>query len=619
MAKNLETKKNVLSDLRYNEYYDMQDVYDKLYHDSTIGKHFTNLYEIISSRDNILLAYRSIKSNSGSKTAGTNKRTIEDLENMNIDEFVEYFQARLNVYVPTSARRVEIPKTNGKKRPLGIPNIEDRMIQECVKQVLEPICEAKFNPHSYGFRPDRRSEHAVADLMQRVNLGKNYYVIDFDIKGFFDNVDHGKLIRQIWAMGIRDKKVICIIKKMLKAPIKDIGIPKKGVPQGGILSPLLANIVLNELDWWIYNQWEGFPIIGFKRLVNKQGRIHKGNQYRALRKSKLKEIYIVRYADDFKVICKTFKQAKRTYYAVKNWLKERLHLDISEEKSGISDIRKKKTEFLGFSLKCQKIKGKEVIKSHVTKKAQKKMKEALKTAVKEIKKKPNAKNVLLYNAKVRGYHNYYKIATEVSRDFKEIHYKLMKTIETRLKSISTEIGYETKEFKEKYKKHTNVKPKYVNDVLMLPIECVQHKHPMMLKFETCRYTEKGREKLGFEKLKFENISLLKELEKFPTNGSVELNDNRLSKFTMQQGKCGISGKLLDRKTELHHIRPRKCGGGDEFENLILIQPEIHKIIHARNDETIEKYLSIIKPDKKMLTKINEYRIKAENFEIVTKV
>ena len=129
---------------------------------------------------------------------------------------------------------------------------------------MEPICEAKFHEKSNGFRPNRSVEHALAQCYRMMQQQQLHYVMDIDIKGFFDNVNHNKLLRQIWQFGIRDKKLIKIIKIILKTPIKmpDGTIIKsdKGTPQGGILSPLLSNIVLNELDWWISSQWENFPI-----------------------------------------------------------------------------------------------------------------------------------------------------------------------------------------------------------------------------------------------------------------------------------------------------------------------------------------------------------------------
>ncbi len=225
-------------------------VFDKLYAKSKQGDVFTNLMEIISSEENIRLAYRNIKRNSGSHTSGVDKLSIKDIEKLSIGKLVEIIQRKFRYYKPKPVRRVEIPKPNGRTRPLGIPTIVNRLVQQCILQVLEPICEAKFHERSNGFRPNRSAEHALAQCYKMIQVQKLYFAVDVDIKGFFDNVNHSKLMRQMWAMGIRDKQLICIIKEMLKAPIimpdDSIQYPSKGTPQGGILSPLLANIVLNE-------------------------------------------------------------------------------------------------------------------------------------------------------------------------------------------------------------------------------------------------------------------------------------------------------------------------------------------------------------------------------------
>ena len=250
------TKRKKKKTLRHNEYYNMQDTYDKLYADSKNNKIFKNLLEIILDDKNIELAYRNIKNNTGSTTRGVNGHTIEYIADWTTEKYTAYVKNRLRMYTPHKVRRIEIPKEDGsgRVRPIGIPTIEDRLIQQCIKQVLEPICEAKFHNHSYGFRPNRSCESALARYATVVNKCGLYYVIDIDIKGFFDNVNHGKLLKQIWSMNIQDKRLICIISKILKAEIAGIGLPEKGTPQGGILSPLLSNIVLNELDWGVSSQ-----------------------------------------------------------------------------------------------------------------------------------------------------------------------------------------------------------------------------------------------------------------------------------------------------------------------------------------------------------------------------
>ena len=234
--KNKEFKTN--RRLRATEYYDMQDCLDKLYRDSKDGKKFTNLMDIISSRNNILLAYRNIKSNTGGKTPGVDNITIDDLKDNEVEDIILKTQRKLENYFPKAVKRVYIPKANGKTRPLGIPTIEDRLVQQAIKQVLDPICEAKFHSYSFGFRPNRRAEHAIAYFMRLANLTKCHYVVDIDIKGFFDNVDHSKLIKQLWSLNIRDKELLYVIRRILKAPILmpdgNTEHPTKGTPQGNL-------------------------------------------------------------------------------------------------------------------------------------------------------------------------------------------------------------------------------------------------------------------------------------------------------------------------------------------------------------------------------------------------
>lgn len=301
--------------LRYNEYYDMQRVYDSLYSASKNGNNFYKLLEIIGSEENIRLAYRNLKSNKGSNTKGTDGKTIDDIKELTDETVINTVREMLADYKPKSVRRVYIPKPGSdKKRPLGIPCIWDRLVQQCILQVLEPICEPKFHNHSYGFRPNRDTHHAISRTVSMINMYKHYYCVDVDIKGFFDNVDHGKLLKQIWTLGIRDKRLISIISKILKSEIKGEGIPTKGTPQGGIISPLLSLIVLNELDWWISNQWETFK-------PNRMSNVAAFRTY-AKKYTNLKDGFLIRYADDFKIMCGSYNEAQRWYHAtvaIKNY------------------------------------------------------------------------------------------------------------------------------------------------------------------------------------------------------------------------------------------------------------------------------------------------------------
>ena len=173
--------------LRHAEYYDMQNTFDELYARSQAGEIFENLMDVILSRENILLAYRNIKSNTGSITPGTDKLKISDIGKLTADEVTarvrKIVKGAKNGYTPRSVRRKDIPKPNGNTRPLGIPCIWDRLVQQCIKQVMEPICEARFSNNSYGFRPNRSVENAIAAIYRLMQRSGLYYVVEFDIKG----------------------------------------------------------------------------------------------------------------------------------------------------------------------------------------------------------------------------------------------------------------------------------------------------------------------------------------------------------------------------------------------------------------------------------------------------
>lgn len=593
--------------LRNSEYYDNQSILDDLYQKSKNNYKFKYLMELITNEQNIELAYRNIKKNSGSKTGGANNRTIEDLKTENNSDLVGYVRKRLSNYSPQKIRRVEIPKTNGKTRPLGIPTIEDRLLQQCILQILEPICEAKFYKHSYGFRPNRGTHHAISRSYHLIHFNKLYYAVDVDIKGFFDNVNHGKLLKQIWSIGIHDKQLLCIISKMLKAPISGIGIPTKGTPQGGILSPILSNIVLNELDWWISSQWESFE--------TERKYAFDGGRVVALKKSRLKEMYIVRYADDFKIFCRNYNTARKIFKATKMWLKERLCLKVSDEKSKIVNLRKNYSEFLGFKMKVRDKGKKKVVKSHISDKAEKKIIKSLKEKIINLQKDTTRSNVVSYNATVLGQHNYYRVATHVAADFGKIAYIVNKSLINRTKKIRGKKGLKSKVYKKFYEQY-NFKTTYIYQIALFPIGGIKTKPPMSFSQDISNYTKEGRVKIH-ERLKNINSLILKSLTENPIpSESIELNDNRISLFVGQGGRCAVSGEYLKLgEMEVHHKIPKVAGGTDAYNNLVYVKSIIHKIIHTTRRDVLCKYLNTEKLDKSALKKVNELRILVGNFEI----
>ena len=616
------------SKLRHNEYYDMQEVLDSLYSKSVKGEIFTDLMQYITDENNIKLAYRNIKSNKGSITAGTDGKRIKDISCIDVNSFVQDIQKRLLNYQPKAVRRVEIPKPGSDKtRPLGIPTIYDRIIQQCILQVLEPICEAKFHENSNGFRPNRSAENALAQCykyMQRSNL---HYCVDIDIKGFFDNVNHSKLLKQIWSMGIRDKQLLTVIRKMLKAPVKMIDgtvyYPNKGTPQGGILSPLLSNIVLNELDWWISSNWENIPTERkYCCSVNKSGSMIKSTIYRELRKTNLKEMYIVRYADDFKIFCRTKTDAVKTFYAVTDWLKNRLNLEISTEKSKVVNLKRHYSDFLGFKLKVHKKNNSYVVKSRMSDKAISKETKMLIDQIYLIKRPKDSKEqhkaILTYNSMVIGIHNYYEHATDISVDCRKIAFRVDNVFKQWGNTKTPKELESTKDMnvgvyvKERYGGSEQVR--YIHNNIVVPIGYVKTKKPIFKKKSINKYTVAGREEI--HKSLGVNMSILHRLMRNPVNGrSLQYADNRISLYAGQYGKCAVTGlELAYDEIHCHHIVPRNRGGTDKYDNLVIVHKDIHKLIHASNIKVIEEILTEFAKTLNV-KKLNRLRKSVGNTEI----
>ena len=616
---------NKVNNLRHNEYYDTQKVFDDLYQRSCDGKKFTNLIKIITSYENILLAYRNIKSNTGSMTPGTDRLTIENIGNLQPMEMVRRIRSILKNYQPRAVRRKEIPKPNGKTRPLGIPCIWDRLIQQCILQVLEPICEAKFSDRSHGFRPNRSCETAIAQTYKYIQLQRLHYAVEVDIKSFFDNVNHSKLLKQIWTLGIRDTKLMYIIQRILQAPIQlpddSTIVPDKGTPQGGILSPLLSNIVLNELDRWIESQWSDNPIIHkYSTTKSKNGTIAHGNGYKAMKKTNLKEMYIVRYADDFRIFCRTRTAAVKTKIATEMWLAERLKLETSPEKTRIVNLKRQYSEFLGFKIKVQRKSSKQIVKSHMCDKAKKNATEKLKQQVGKMQRPQNKKTeyqeLSKFNSMVMGLHNYYRLATHISLDFAEIGRQVAivarNRLGQRLNNKSRDKGCKNT-ITERYGKSKQMK--YLGEYPMAVVSYIQTKHPMSKKKSVNKYTPEGRKEIH-DNLAIDT-TILEYLMRHPVTGqSVEYADNRISLYSAQMGRDAVTGQILDyNDIHCHHTLPKELDGTDKYQNLVLVSSDVHRLIHASDTKVIDGYLKSLNLSKEQKEKLNGFRMKAQRIAI----
>jgi len=389
------------------EYVEVLSQHEIIENNTTIRDFQTDkLLEEILHRDNMNKSYRKVKKNKG---AG-------GIDGMQVDELLLYLrknkgdllkQLREGKYKPKPVRRVEIPKEEkGKVRKLGIPTVVDRVVQQAIAEVLTPIYEKQFSNYSYGFRPNRGAHDALRQCQKNVEDGYAY-VVDMDLEKFFDKVCQSKLI-EILSRSIKDGRVISLIHKYMNAGVVQNGMFEKteiGVPQGGPLSPLLSNIMLNELD---------------KELAKR------GHRF-------------VRYADDLMIFCKSQRSAKRALEKILAFIEKKLFLKVNRNKTVVSHISKVK--YLGYTF--YQYKGK--CKFRVHPKSIVKIKSKLKEITSRSNGWSNQFRIRKINQVIRGWVQYFKLAdmkrnlAEIDewlrRRIRAIYWKQWKKIKTRYRKI----------------------------------------------------------------------------------------------------------------------------------------------------------------------------------------
>lgn len=349
------------------------------------------LLEEILNPENLNKAYKKVYQNKGA--SGVDSVTVEEIADYIKDNKERIInQIRKRKYKPQPVRRVQIPKENGKKRNLGIPTVMDRIIQQAIVQVISPIFEEQFNDNSYGFRPGRSCEQAIIKAQEYLNDGYDW-IVDIDLEKFFDTVNQDRLITII-RRTIKDGDVVSLIRKYLSAGVMENGVLKpteQGTPQGGNLSPLLSNIMLNELD---------------KEL-------------------EARGLNFVRYADDCIILVKSEKAADRVLSSITKYIEKKLGLKVNAEKSKVT--RPTKTKYLGFSFWATKG-GKWKPKPHI--KSYQKLKRKLKQLTDRSWNISLDNRIKQINYLVRGWVNYFRIA-----NMKSAITEIDKHLRTRIRVI----------------------------------------------------------------------------------------------------------------------------------------------------------------------------------------
>ncbi len=418
----------------------LREIQDKLYQHSKeacdAGERpaFKGLLEIMSAEPTIITAIHNIKRNKGSETPGVDSKTMhKDYLQKPFSWVIKDIQNAFKHFEAQKIRRKYIDKPGkAEKRPLGIPTIRDRIVQECMKIVLEPILEVQFFEHSYGFRPMRDTAMALARINQISHSSEKYWIVEGDISKCFDNIDHGILLKRLYHIGIKDRRVLQIIKAMLKAGgMDECTVNEFGTPQGGIVSPLLANAYLDIMDEWVAKQWE--------HKKTKHAYRTPGTKRRMLYQTSLAPGWLVRYADDFVIITDTRAHAEAWKARLQAFLQDKLKLTLSTEKTLITDARRKHIHFLGYELKM--IPGNSRT-GYITKtipdraRLQKKVNsiaENIKKIPKNYSKEQFIGEINRINSQVRGVIQYYQCCTWVNVAVKQYSHRLQMVAKKRLK------------------------------------------------------------------------------------------------------------------------------------------------------------------------------------------
>jgi RNA-directed DNA polymerase len=601
---------------------DLRNTFDRMFKSAKeTNKPFFNLTDLMMETETIMTAIHNIKSNKGSFTAGIDKKEINYYLQMEPATLIRLIRKAISNYNPKPVKRVYIPKKNSdKKRPLGIPTMLDRIIQEIARMVIEPITEAKFFKHSYGFRPYRSTKHAVARIVDLINKCGYKFALEGDIEGFFDNINHNKLLSLMWEMGIRDKRYLMIIKKMLRAGVMEKGkvsTSEQGSPQGGIISPILANIYLNNFDWMVASEFEEHPARYKVDNPRKNGT--------ARVKRRHSTCYLIRYADDWIVLCESKEKAEQVYNKAEKYLKHVLKLNLSKEKTLITDLSLRPAKFLGFNIKAEKARKKDKIvgKPFINLESLRKKHRGILDEIRELQHDFVEDEYLAYqieriNAKIIGIANYYNIG--ICNDiYNKLSWKLvdsMYRVFRRIKGDKWRNFYRpTNECNNRLDRHKGSKRKTfmitVNDVNIGLTQYTFTRSERALNYnqELTPFTPKGRELRRIQTNKkplMARTSLYNEEDlrfiaykpnkAFNRYYNFEYILNREYAFNRDRGKCKCCGTNLNAESlQCHHKNPKLLlDRVNKVTNLVSLCKNCHNSVHGGelpSDEKVAKKIT----------------------------
>lgn len=583
---------------------ELRALLDKLYQQSReaweAGERpaFKGLLEIMSAEATIVTAIHNIKSNHGSDTPGVDNKTMKrDYLQKSYKWVINDIRTAFEKFEPQKVRRKYIDKPGKKeKRPLGIPTIRDRIVQECMRIVMEPIMEAQFFEHSYGFRPMRDTAMALERLNFITFHTGYYWFVEGDISKCFDHIDHATLLRRLYHMGIKDRRVLQIIKQMLKAGVLDeCEVNEEGTMQGGIISPLLANVYLDIMDEWVTKQWE---LKHTEHAYNQDSA-----KRRALKKTNLVPGFLVRYADDFVIITDSREHAEFWKASLQAFLETEMKLTLSKEKTLITDVRKKHACFLGYEFRVVKGKGEHgyVTRTRPDRERLCRKVDALTDSIKKIPRETSREKLIdeinRINSQIRGVIQYYQCCTWVSVSMEKYGRKLQLAASRRLKQFKGK-WIPAKETQNLPRIHQNYRQKLpsvkyrdiyigVTSLTFCQWQETRGKNPKETPYTeegrdiNFRRTKKKRIQARLDELYSENVATAVLNGKWGHLNNFEFVMNRAYALNRDRLKCRVCGKwLIDNTPYTHRINPRlPLDRVNRVNNLISVHRKCYQAIN----------------------------------------
>ena len=584
---------------------ELRALLDKLYQQSREAREtgerpaFKGLLEIMSAEATIVTAIHNIKSNHGSDTPGVDNKTMKrDYLQKSYKWVINDIRAAFEKFEPQKVRRKYIDKPGKKeKRPLGIPTIRDRIVQECMRIVMEPIMEAQFFEHSYGFRPMRDTTMALERLNFITFHTGYYWFVEGDISKCFDHIDHATLLRRLYHMGIKDRRVLQIIKQMLKAGVlNECEVNEEGTMQGGIISPLLANVYLDIMDEWVTKQWE---LKHTEHAYNQDSA-----KRRALKKTNLVPGFLVRYADDFVIITDSREHAEFWKASLQAFLETGMKLTLSKEKTLITDVRKKHACFLGYEFRVVKGKGEHgyVTRTRPDRERLCRKVDALTDSIKKIPRETSREKLIdeinRINSQIRGVIQYYQCCTWVSVSMEKYGRKLQLAASRRLKQFKGK-WIPAKETQNLPRIHQNYRQKLpsvkyrdiyigVTSLTFCQWQETRGKNPKETPYTeegrdiNFRRTKKKRIQARLDELYSENVATAVLNGKWGHLNNFEFVMNRAYALNRDRLKCRVCGKwLIDNTPYTHRINPRlPLDRVNRVNNLISVHRKCYQAINT---------------------------------------